>query len=182
MASQTCYECGKGFSQEEMVSFGSSWVCATCKPVFMQKLKEGVNVTGTMRYAGFWIRFVAKFVDGIVLQICGFVVGMVLGAAGVIGGNADRFDPIGTLVGILLGLAYSVFFVGTYGATPGKMACGLKVVTSTGDKVSYGRAVGRHFAELLSGIILGIGYIMAAFDEEKRSLHDRICDTRVVKK
>ncbi|HET6371045.1 MAG TPA: RDD family protein, partial [Nitrospiria bacterium] len=43
-------------------------------------------------------------------------------------------------------------------------------------------ACGRYFAEILSGIILCIGYIMAAFDDEKRALHDRICGTRVIKK
>jgi uncharacterized RDD family membrane protein YckC len=42
--------------------------------------------------------------------------------------------------------------------------------------------LGRHFAEMLSGILLGIGYLMIAFDDEKRALHDRICDTRVIKK
>jgi uncharacterized RDD family membrane protein YckC len=48
--------------------------------------------------------------------------------------------------------------------------------------VSYGRAFGRYFGTWLSGLTLGIGYIMAAFDDQKRSLHDRVCDTRVIKK
>ena len=74
-----------------------------------------------------------------------------------------------------------MFFLGKFGATPGKMACKLKVVRPDGERISYARALGRHFAEMLSGIILYIGYIMAAFDEEKRTLHDRICDTRVIK-
>jgi len=49
-------------------------------------------------------------------------------------------------------------------------------------KVTYLRAFARHFAEFLSGIILGIGYLMVAFDREKRALHDHICNTRVIKK
>jgi uncharacterized RDD family membrane protein YckC len=60
------------------------------------------------------------------------------------------------------------------------MACNVKVVKADGSPVGYGLATGRFFAKIISGIILGIGYIMAAFDEEKRSLHDRICNTRVV--
>ena len=72
--------------------------------------------------------------------------------------------------------------MGRFGATPGKMACGLKVVMADGGKVTYLRALGRAFSEILSGIILYIGYIMAGFDDEKRALHDRICDTRVIKK
>ena len=77
---------------------------------------------------------------------------------------------------------YETWFVGRFQATPGKMALGLKVVRPNGDRVSYARALGRYFAEILSGLTLAIGYIIAAFDEEKRTLHDRICDTRVVRK
>ena len=78
-------------------------------------------------------------------------------------------------------ILYSVLFLGKFGATPGKMAVGIKVVRSDGERVSYLRAFGRYFAEILSGLIFLIGYIMAAFDDEKRALHDRICDTRVVR-
>ncbi len=59
---------------------------------------------------------------------------------------------------------------------------GLKIVTSTGEPLTYARALGRFFAEMISALTCYIGYIMAAFDEETRALHDRICDTRVVKK
>ena len=63
------------------------------------------------------------------------------------------------------------------------MACGLKVVDADGNKISYGRALGRGFAEILSGLICDIGYIIAAFDNpQKRSLHDHICSTRVIYK
>ena len=80
---------------------------------------------------------------------------------------------------LVLSIAYTTYFLGEYSATPGKMACGLKVVRPDGEKISYGRAFGRFFAEFLSSIISGIGYLMVAFDGEKRALHDRICDTRV---
>jgi uncharacterized RDD family membrane protein YckC len=129
-----------------------------------------------MVYAGFWIRLGAKFIDGIILGMVGFMIGVV---AGVIGGRGAA-----VLINILsnvIYIGYVTYFLGAYGATPGKMACGLKVVRPDGEKISYARACGRFFAEFLSSITLGIGYIMAAFDEEKRSLHDRICDTRVVK-
>ena len=76
--------------------------------------------------------------------------------------------------------AYSIFFIGKYGATPGKMACKIKVVDATGAQIGYGRATGRFFAEILSGLICYIGYIMVAFDDQKRALHDRICNTRVI--
>ncbi|MEZ5326505.1 MAG: RDD family protein [Verrucomicrobiales bacterium] len=69
-----------------------------------------------------------------------------------------------------------------YQAILGKIALSLKVITTDGPRLTYGRCVARFFAEWLSSIILGIGYIIAAFDEEKRTLHDHICATRVVKK
>ena len=61
-----------------------------------------------------------------------------------------------------------------------KMLMKVKVVMPDGGRVSYSRALGRHFAKILSGIILYIGYLMAFWDDEKRALHDRICSTRVI--
>ena len=62
-----CSECGRAFSRDEMIRYGNSWVCAGCKPIFVQKLKEGMTVSGAMEYAGFWIRFGAKVIDGLIL-------------------------------------------------------------------------------------------------------------------
>ena len=53
-------------------------------------------------------------------------------------------------------------------------------VTPTGAPISSGQALGRSAAEILSRLICLIGYIMAAFDSEKRTLHDHIASTRVV--
>jgi uncharacterized RDD family membrane protein YckC len=86
---------------------------------------------------------------------------------------------IGTIV---FNVVYSGFFLGKYGATLGKMACKLKVVTADGQPVTYGRAFGRGAAEMISWLFCRIGYIIAGFDGEKRALHDRICSTRVVYK
>jgi uncharacterized RDD family membrane protein YckC len=61
------------------------------------------------------------------------------------------------------------------------MALGLKLLRRDGSKLGIGRIIGRYFSHVISAIILCIGYIMAAFDEEKRALHDRICDTRVIR-
>ena len=183
-----CSECGRIFSQDEMIRFGESWVCAACKPVFVQKLKEGVNVAGAWVYGGFWVRFGAKIIDGIIIGviqgILNFGVGMVAGISSTPTSpeNMTAFFMVFYIVNIGVAVAYTTWFLGKYAATPGKMALGLKVITADGGKVSYLKAFGRYFAEIVSGIILFIGYIMAAFDDEKRTLHDRICNTRVVKK
>ena len=67
------------------------------------------------------------------------------------------------------------------GATVGKLILGLRVVDDQGARISFLRATGRFFAKIISGIILLIGYIMAAFTDRKRALHDIIAGTLVVK-
>ncbi len=194
-----CVQCNRIFSKEETIQYGTAYVCAACKPAFVQKLKEGAvtpAVLGVMDYAGFWIRFAAKLIDGIIL---GLVVGLpiiiVMVSTGFFarlgntaGGQTPAWMMTFQLIAILAQLGYfiifagySTFFHGKYGATPGKMACGLKVVTPEGAPIRYGRAFGRAMAEILSRMICDIGYIIAAFDGQKRALHDHIANTRVIR-
>jgi uncharacterized RDD family membrane protein YckC len=182
MNMNNCSECGKQFEEDALINFGDSEVCAGCKPFFVQKLREGVNVAGEMVYAGFWIRVAAKFIDAIVSGVVSYVIGFAVSfvvVAGFIG--TIQAHLISNILAWGFAVTYVTYFLGKYGATPGKMACGLKVLRPDGEGLSYGRAFGRFFAEILSAMILCIGYVMTAFDKEKRSLHDRICDTRVVK-
>jgi len=90
--------------------------------------------------------------------------------------------PVLMLLQYVIPASYDAWFVGKYAATPGKMVCKLKVILADGGRVGYPRAFGRHFAKWISSMILFIGFIMAAFDDERRTLHDRICETRVVRK
>jgi hypothetical protein len=83
---------------------------------------------------------------------------------------------------IATGFTYETVLLWKYGATLGKAFCQVQVVTAEGKPLSYGLCAARYFAKLLSAFTLLIGYIIAAFDEEKRSLHDRICNTRVIMK
>ena len=142
-------------------------------------------IAGAMEYAGFWIRFGAWFIDYIIIAIATTIIYLPLSFLGVF--SADQaaifitIQLVSMILNFIIPALYDTWFVGKYAATPGKMACKLKVVMSEGDRVSFARAIGRHFAKYISGLILGIGYIMAGFDEQKRTLHDRICDTRVIK-
>jgi uncharacterized RDD family membrane protein YckC len=109
--------------------------------------------------------------------------GLSLGqAAGIEPAASVALPLILAMVQIFMGLTYEVFMIGKFGATLGKMACKIMVVTPGGGQVSYLRALGRYFGKLLSSMICLLGYIIAAFDDQKRALHDRICDTRVVMK
>ena len=185
----TCRACGGTFATADMVPYGDAWVCPACKPAFFQRLQQGEQPEAVMTYAGFWIRFVAKMIDSILLYIVQMPVSMAMGLS--LSGQPPP-DPseltgywvrvfISSGIGMAIGIAFTVFFLGRYGATPGKMALKLKVVRPAGDPISYGRAFGRYFAELVSAMTCSIGYIIAGFDGQKRALHDRIAATRVIR-
>ncbi|MBI9076890.1 MAG: RDD family protein [Desulfatibacillum sp.] len=180
-----CSECQKVLSEDEVIRHGESVICEDCKPMFLQKLKEGSWTDGAMHYAGFWIRAGAKIIDMIIISIIQWIFFIPAGFLLSTTDNPSMAIVSGIAIQIFslsLNIGYLTFFHGKYSATPGKMACGLKVVVADGSKITYLRAFGRVFAEWLSGMILAIGYMMAGWDKEKRTLHDRICDTRVVRK
>ncbi len=182
-----CCECHRSFALKDMMKYGETWVCAECKPMFVQKLKEGVDTSG-MRYAGFWIRFGAYIIDSIITSVAYRII--LIPLLLVISKPEVSADPVAqiyyllltTAVSAVIFIAYETIFIGKWGATLGKMACKLKIVAPDGSKISYLRAFFRCFAKILSMITFMIGYIIAAFDDEKRSLHDRICSTRVIRK
>lgn len=176
---QLCSQCGKLFPPDEMITYEGKQICAECKPLFFQRVREGADVHGARAYAGFWIRFAAKFVDGILVNLAGKVAQLACMAL-IADQEAAAWAAMG--LSLILGASYVIYFTGKYGATPGKMVCKIEVIRADDSPMTYGRATGRYFAEYLSGLTLTIGYIMAAFDEQKRSLHDRICDTRVIYK
>lgn len=183
------------YFQRDMVPYEGRLISAEHKDAYFQRLREGVAAQGQMVYAGFWIRFGAKFLDGLLLWVVNTAtnlgISMLIFGRFIFEPNINEVDEqvslfmayqgITFLVNLTIGLLYSWFFLRRYAATPGKMALGLKVVRADGSALGHGRIIGRYFAELLSGMILAIGYIMAAFDEEKRTLHDRICETRVIR-
>jgi len=183
-----CAECNGVFSLQDMIRHGNIYVCAKCKPILMQKLAEGARLnTGALNYAGFWTRFAAVFLDGLILWVVNTAINLAagLGAFQTSTSASAGFSPILLVVfffEIAIALSYETVMIGKYGATLGKMACKIKVVTADGGRVSYLRALGRYFSKFLSGILCAIGYIIAAFDDEKRALHDRICNTRVILK
>ena len=187
-----CSECGRAVPASQLTNYGDVSVCAQCQPAYSQRVSGG-----TRHFGGFWIRFLALIIDAIIIGVVSAVIRIPLGLAGLglglgLGRNPDPNQVLAavpalmSLIGLsfliqfALSLAYEVYFLTTKGATPGKMALGLKVTRADGGPISAGVAVGRYFAKILSAMILWIGFIIAAFDREKRTLHDHICGTRVV--
>ncbi len=186
-AQVACTMCNRIVPPEDAIEYQGTYVCADCKPEFVQRLKEGMSLPG-MVYAGFWIRFVAVLVDGLIQMI--FLCGIAAGSAAIIfplAGGADLavegqivWQVVYTLGTYVIQCAYQTFFLGRYGATPGKMIFRLKVVRPDGSKITYWRSFGRYWATVVNGFTCLIGYVIAAFDDEKRTLHDHICSTRVI--
>lgn len=179
-----CSQCGQPYRSEDMVRFGAVAVCANCKEIYAQRLRETGQVTAARVYGGFWIRFLALLIDvvilGAVFAAVAFVFGIFLATTRNVG---VALGSLGLMYmgAIGLSMVYECYFLVNNGATPGKMVLGLKVITPDGGGITWGRAIGRFFAKGLSGMILYIGYIIAGFDLEKRALHDHLAGTRVIR-
>ena len=138
--------------------------------------------------AGFWVRVIASVVDSILVTVVQMVLGFILGltaglAGGDLSGEGNLMLGLTTgLFGMVLAVAYYVFFTGYCGQTPGKMAVRIKVICTDGANIGYGSAFLREtIGKFVSSILLGIGYLMVAFDSQKQGLHDKIAGTYVIK-
>ena len=150
----------------------------------------GVMDVHNLPKAGFWVRFVAFVIDNIFIffstAFLAFIAGLGTGLGGLTrdipAEDVERLATIiGFFIGVLLGPAYFTLFTGWDGQTPGKRILGLKVISVTGVPVGYGKALLRYIGYYLSFILLGLGFVMIAFDRNKRGLHDFIAGTCVVK-
>jgi len=140
-------------------------------------------------YGGFWIRVVAYIIDGIILNIAFGIIGAILGISLIPAdpatmGPAEAMAQLGTFQAVAVvgsWLYFALMESSARGATIGKMAMGLRVVDENGQRISFLRATGRFFAKFISAVILLIGYLMVAFTDRKRGLHDIMAGTLVVK-
>jgi uncharacterized RDD family membrane protein YckC len=142
-------------------------------------------------YGGFWVRVLAYILDSIILNIAvsivSFAIGLGLGArtqAGV--GNPESMQLVSGLLGSgvsLVGswLYFAIMESSSHQATVGKLALGLAVTDERGNRIGFGRATGRYFAKILSGLILLIGFMMVGWTQRKQGLHDMIAGTLVYK-
>ncbi len=160
----------------------------------------GAPVSTPLPYAGFWVRLAAFLIDGVILGIPFFMVaiGLIfrLGRLGLLARRGRFGPPDAAFMGpVILGLffAFAIFIVVRWlyfagmessarQATFGKAAMSLRVTDLKGQPLTFGRATGRFFAKIVSGLIpLAIGYVMAGFTEKKQALHDMIASTLVLR-
>lgn len=162
----------------------------------------GLVVSRGFNYAGFWLRVVAALIDSVAMSLA---LGILLvplfflsGTAGMIGAIAEHHgqpDP-----GVIISIIAMVFVLasvsvlaqwlyhaylesGEKQGTWGKQLMGIYVTDLLGNPITFGRASGRFFAKIVTGMIpLGIGYIMAGFTERKQALHDMIASCLVLRR
>ena len=133
-------------------------------------------------YGGFWIRLVAYIIDAILISLVLGAVASILGVNFMNQETLEDYDPTFNLVSLVAGWLYFALMESSErGATVGKMAMGLRVVTNDGKRLSFLNATGRYFAKIISAVILCIGFLMIAFTDRKRGLHDMIASTLVIK-
>ncbi len=125
--------------------------------------------TGVARYAAFWERFVAQVIDVVILSVAtGTVFTATFGA--------------GMAIGFFAPWLYEAFMTSSeWQATVGKRVMSIVVTDLNGNRMSFARATGRHFAKYISVFLLGIGFVIAAFTAKKQALHDMIAETLVMK-
>jgi uncharacterized RDD family membrane protein YckC len=144
-------------------------------------------------YAGFWRRFLALCIDGFVVMIFWIPLSTLLDAlVERVPAEVTSTDVIwlALIVWVTAGyvlliamdwLYYAALESSSWQATVGKHALGIAVTDVAGNRISFGRATGRHFARFVSVITLGIGYLIQPFTARRQALHDVIAGTVVVR-
>ena len=171
-----------GFCADCLVPVRGRLHCANCKDEQLRDVMAGRGPALAIASPG--RRFMAQFVDGLILVVPFFV--LMFGSIFTTKGppNAEAFSPFSLLTILwMFGIVvYEALFLSRNGQTPGKMALKLRVVRPDGGKISAGQAWGRAFSRSLLSFtrILGIVDALMVFTSEGRTLHDRVAKTRVV--
>ncbi len=126
-------------------------------------------------YVGFWKRVLASLIDSLVMLILYIIMEATV--------SEKDYPFLNPLIQILSFWAYTAVLQSSYWqATVGKKVLGIIVVDEYGDRLTLKRATGRFFAEILSALLLCIGYMMVGWTKHKQGLHDKIAKTFVIKK
>jgi uncharacterized RDD family membrane protein YckC len=137
----------------------------------------GYTAHPQVQLAGFWVRFVAALLDGLILSVPVFIIVAAVSAASeVVGAVLNLLSYVG-------GVAYYAYFEGgPTGQTIGKKALNIRVVDARTHQpgVGTGRGVGRYFARILSSLVCLLGYFWMLWDPDKQTWHDKLASTKVI--
>lgn len=145
------------------------------------------NYSNSVQYGGFFVRAGAHVIDMMIVAVITLIVRFPLwiissGVPENIWNARILFSY--TIKDILLyfcAVFYYVLLTYFTGATIGKKLMNLKVIKANGEKLSLWNVIYREtIGRFLCTFAMGIGYIMAGIDKEKRGIHDILSDTRVI--
>ena len=179
-----CARCGGTYCSQCLVTIQNQPYCATCKTEQLMDVRSGVDRTRLV-YGGFWARFGAQIIDGLIVGIPAYAIFMavIFGVAMQAQKNVAP-SPVIFLAYIPLyvfPVLYEALMLSMKnGQTVGKMALRLRVVRPDGSPISTGQAWGRAVMRLVLGCMAIVDYIPYFFTEEKTTLHDMVAGTRVV--
>jgi uncharacterized RDD family membrane protein YckC len=189
---QFCSHCG---NPTGTVAAAPSWSPAPEMAGTYAAMPNSIAPVTPVAYAGFWLRFIAYIIDAFILCLITAPFFILFGGAAMLQGIAAGRRPdelLPAMMGAVLGfefaalggvwLYYALFECSTWQGTPGKKILGLYVTDSRAERISFGRATGRYFAKMISGMTFLIGYVMAGFTARKQALHDMIADTLVLRR
>lgn len=177
-----CTKCG--FGNEAQAKFCGG--CGAVMPGAGAAAAPAAVAAGGGRYAGFWIRTLAAIIDSMLLQLVTLVAAVPL----LLIGLAASGDEDSALAAALIGVFYLLSLVlnwlwftlsesSKWQASPGKKILGLKVTDEQGARIGFGKANGRYWSKLLSGMLFLAGFLMVGFTERKQGLHDKLAGTLV---
>jgi uncharacterized RDD family membrane protein YckC len=170
--SEVCFACGHSLRRSEVslpVDRPSAPPTSPVTPAAPAvSFTPGLRGDGSRAYGGFRIRVAASIIDDLIVGVPLYLLVRSLGPIGYVG-----------LLGALL--YYPLMESSGAQATVGKIVFGMIVTDTSFRRISFWRALGRHFAKGLSGLILYLGYVMVAFTPQKRGLHDYIAGTVVLR-
>tara|TARA_B100000795_G_scaffold58989_1_gene39268 strand:+ start:208 stop:654 length:447 start_codon:yes stop_codon:yes gene_type:complete len=135
-----------------------------------------------VKYAGFWIRLGAVLIDLMVMGVVLYIPSTVIYGSEYWVGDQFFYGFWDLMFSYVLPLVGTIWFWLRFSGTPGKMVLKLKIVDAgTGNKLTFGQAIGRYFAYILSAIPFFLGYIWVGFDKRKQSWHDKLAGTVVIR-
>jgi uncharacterized RDD family membrane protein YckC len=165
----------------------TTWAPMSEVPEFrnwIASLPQTERSTAKENYAGIVQRFLASIIDSAIVSAVSLIVIVIPVVSVIVSNNSESTESTSLLVSLCSFIITWIYFAGFESsprhATPGKMTLGLQVLTENGQPISFGRATGRHFAKILSGLLLGIGYLLPLVSKKRQALHDSLAGCVVV--
>ncbi len=179
-----CVQCGTAMDAPVTDAAGMEPrpISAEAAPAVGAPASAGTPAPAAVRYGGFWRRFGAFWIDGILMWIAGALIKVSMGLELFEGEFADPRSLLASFISLGMGWLYCALLESSSRqATLGQMVVGVQVTDLGLRRISFARATGRHFAQLVSAVLLLMGYVMIAFTEKKQGLHDMLSGCLVIR-